>query len=62
MTVSEAQRELRSIHLGAFSGFIVTGLVWLLSAAIGAWASPGLAIRSRGASAFDDGMLPQGRG
>lgn len=44
MTVSEAQRELRSIHLGAFSGFIVTGLVWLLSAAIGTWGSTGLAI------------------
>lgn len=44
MKISEAQLELRKIHLGAFSGFIVTGLVWLLSAAIGTWGSTGLAI------------------
>ncbi len=44
MNISAAQQELRSVHLGAFSGFIVTGLIWLLSAAAGTWASAGLAI------------------
>lgn len=44
MKISEAQQELRSVHLGAFSGFIVTGLIWLISAAVGTWRSAGLAI------------------
>jgi hypothetical protein len=44
MKISAAQQELRSVHLGAFSGFIVTGLIWLISAAVGTWMSIGLAI------------------
>ena len=44
MNISDAQKEVRSVHLGAFSGFIVTGLIWLISAAIGTWMSTGLAI------------------
>jgi len=44
MNISEAQREVRIVHLGAFSGFIVTGIIWLASAAIGTWMSTGLAI------------------
>lgn len=44
MKISEAQQELRSVHQGAFSGFIVTGLIWLISAAVGTWMSTGLAI------------------
>lgn len=44
MEISQAQQEVRKIHLGAFSGFIVTGLIWLLSAAVGTWNSTGLAI------------------
>ena len=44
MKVSEAQQELRSVFLGAFTGMLVTGLIWLVSAATGTWMSPGLAI------------------
>ncbi|MGB7876305.1 MAG: hypothetical protein WBL25_18115 [Anaerolineales bacterium] len=44
MNISEAQKEVRSVHLGAFSGFIVTGLIWLASAAIGTWMSTAMAI------------------
>jgi len=44
MKISEAQQEVRSVYLGAFSGLIVTGAIWLLSAAAGVWMSTGLAI------------------
>jgi hypothetical protein len=44
MNISDAQREVRTIYLGSFSGLIVTGIIWLLSAGIGAWMSTGLAI------------------
>lgn len=44
MKISDAQREVREVHLGSFSGLIVTGLIWLFSAALGAWMSTGLAI------------------
>jgi hypothetical protein len=44
MQISDAQQEVRSIYLGAFTGLIVTGLVWLLSSAAGTWISEGLAI------------------
>ena len=44
MQIRDAQREVRSVYLGAFTGFIVTGLVWLLSSAAGTWMSAGLAI------------------
>jgi len=43
MKISEAQQEVRSVYLGAFSGLIVTGAIWLLSAAAGVWMSTGLA-------------------
>jgi Family of unknown function (DUF7010) len=35
---------VRIVHLGSFSGLIVTGLIWLVSAAVGTWMSAGLAI------------------
>lgn len=44
MKISDAQREVRIVYLGAFAGFIVTGVIWLFSAAIGTWMSKGLAI------------------
>ena len=44
MQISEAQQEVRSVHLGSFSGLIVTGLIWLTSAGVGKWVSNGLAI------------------
>jgi hypothetical protein len=40
MTIRDAQREVRSVFLGAFSGLIVAGALWLLSAALGTWDSP----------------------
>jgi hypothetical protein len=44
MTVEEAQLEVRSVFMGGLVGQLVTGVLWLLSAAIGTWVSPGRAI------------------
>ena len=44
MNINDAQREVRTVYLGAFSGLIVTGIIWLLSAALGTWLSNGLSI------------------
>ena len=41
MNFLEAQREMRSAFLGGFVGQLVSGLIWLLAAALGAWVSPG---------------------
>ena len=39
MTVSEAQREVRSIYIGGFAGQIVSGAIWLASTAFTTWVS-----------------------
>ncbi len=44
MTVADAQREVRTVYLGGFPGQIVSGLLWLGSAALGTWSSPRQAI------------------
>jgi len=44
MQISVAQQEVRTVYVGSFSGLIVTGVIWLLSAALGSWMSIGLAI------------------
>lgn len=44
MKINEAQREVRNIYLGAFPGFIITSIIWFLSAAAGTWRSTSLAI------------------
>jgi len=44
MKISDAQKEVREVHLGSFSGLIVTGVIWLLSAALGTWMSTGLSV------------------
>jgi len=44
LKISEAQQEVRTVYLGAFSGLIVTAIIWLLSAAAGTWTSSGIAI------------------
>jgi hypothetical protein len=44
MNISEAQKEVRTVYLGAFSGLVVTGLIWLVAAALGIWRSTGLAV------------------
>ncbi len=44
MTVEEAQLEVRSVFMGGLVGQLVSGGLWLLSAAIGTWGSPGRGI------------------
>jgi len=44
MTVSDAQREVRTVFLGGFPGQFVSGVVWLLSAGLAAWGSRAQAI------------------
>lgn len=44
MKISDAQKEVRTVYLGAFSGLIVTSLIWFISAALGTWVSKGLAV------------------
>jgi hypothetical protein len=39
MTVEEAQREVRSVFMGGMVGQLVSGALWLLSAAVGTWVS-----------------------
>ena len=41
MNILEAQREMRSAFLGGFAGQLVSGLIWLIAAALAAWVSPG---------------------
>ena len=41
MGILEAQREMRSAFLGGFVGQLVSGLIWLVAAALGTWVSPG---------------------
>ena len=41
MTVEEAQREVRTVFMGGLVGQLVSGVLWLLSAAIGTLVSPG---------------------
>jgi hypothetical protein len=41
MDLLEAQREMRSAFLGGFAGQLVSGLIWLIAAALGTWVSPG---------------------
>lgn len=44
MQIHEAQREFRSVYLGGAVGQFVTGLVWLLSAALSTWVGRGAGI------------------
>lgn len=44
MDVVEAQREVRHTFRGGFAGQLVSGVLWLASAALGTWGSPGAAI------------------
>lgn len=40
MDISDAQREVRSVYVGGFYGQLVSSLIWLISAALGTWATP----------------------
>lgn len=44
MRVADAQREIRQAYLGGFMGQMVSGLLWLASAALATWSSPRSAI------------------
>jgi len=44
MLVSDAQREVRTVYVGGFWGQLVSGAIWLTSAALGTWATPRAAI------------------
>lgn len=44
MKITDAQREVRTVYLGAFSGMIVTSVIWFLAAAAGTWRTTNLAI------------------
>jgi hypothetical protein len=44
MLVSEAQREVRTTYSGGFFGQLVSGSVWLVSAALGVWGNSRSAI------------------
>jgi hypothetical protein len=41
MKLIDCQREMRSAFLGGFAGQLVSGLIWLVAAALGTWLSPG---------------------
>jgi hypothetical protein len=44
MQISDAQREVRKVFIGGSTGQAVSGLVWLISAALGTWVSIRLGI------------------
>jgi hypothetical protein len=44
MHVADAQREVRTVYLGGFMGQLVSGALWLASAALGSWSTPRQAI------------------
>ena len=39
MHISDAQREVRTVFLGGFAGMLVSGSIWLVSAALGTWST-----------------------
>lgn len=44
MNIQEAQREFRSVFMGGAVGQFVSGIIWLLSAALSTWVGPGAGI------------------
>ncbi len=40
MDIQDAQREVRSVYIGGFTGQLVSSAIWLLSAALGTWVTP----------------------
>jgi hypothetical protein len=44
MQVADAQKEVRTIFVGGFWGQLVSSVLWLVSAALGTWATPRAAI------------------
>jgi hypothetical protein len=44
MLVEDAQREVRTVFVGGFWGQLVSSVLWLVSAALGTWSTPRVAI------------------
>ena len=44
MDIAQAQSDVRTAFLGGFMGQLVSGVLWLTSAALGTWSSPRAAI------------------
>jgi len=44
MNIADAQRDVRTVFLGGFAGQLVSGTLWLLSAALATFATPNSAI------------------
>jgi len=44
MQIADAQRDVRTTFLGGFPGQLVSGLIWLTSAALATWSTPRAAI------------------
>lgn len=40
MNLKDCQHEMRSAFLGGFAGQLVSGVIWLVAAALGTWLSP----------------------
>jgi hypothetical protein len=40
MDIQDAQREVRFVYIGGFWGQLVSAVIWLVSAALGTWATP----------------------
>jgi hypothetical protein len=40
MNIKDSQREMRSAFLGGFAGQLISGIIWLVAAALGSWLSP----------------------
>jgi hypothetical protein len=44
MLITDAQRDVRRVYVGGFFGQLVSGVLWLASAAAGTWISPAAGI------------------
>src|SRR5687768_14589840 len=44
MNIADAQRDVRTVFLGGFAGQLVSGMLWLVSAALATWISPNTGI------------------
>lgn len=53
MTIAEAQRDVRRVYAGGFYGQLVSGVVWLVAAAMATWVSPPVSV----ATLFLGGVL-----
>lgn len=44
MLIRDAQREVRTVFLGGLAGQLVSGIIWLISAALATWLEPTVGI------------------